>query len=212
MLGRFGVLNRDGVAQMSNVSIICGDNVADIIDSAFLDRSADELIEQQVHRILELALTLRIPRDTSNLLLVNFVVTAPRTAMVQNFDLYKTTLGTCNIIRIISALPSLVGLRCVVDAPEPWIQEIPKDEQPHTLRAKHYPLSHNFRYLGVSYAAESSADILTFNAATFALLCPRFVYADIPLMLRSDFNRKVALAMATSFKPYADCLDKLLYK
>ncbi|KAJ2888146.1 hypothetical protein IWW38_004995 [Coemansia aciculifera] len=208
MLGRFGVLNRDGVAQISKVSLICNG----VEDDVFLARNADAPIEQHVHRILELATTLRMPGDTATRRLYNSVVTAPKTAIIKNLVFYKTHLGTGDIISIVSALPSLVSLRCVIDAPEPWIQEIPKDEQPHTLRTKYYPLSHNFRYLGLSYTAGSSAETLAFNAATFSLLCPRFVYVDIPPKLRNSFSREVSWAMVTSFKPYADCLNKLLYK
>ncbi|KAJ2752582.1 hypothetical protein GGI19_003730 [Coemansia pectinata] len=207
-LGRFGVLKRGSVTRMNSIRI----GVATNIDKAHLARRADKLIEYQVHCMLEVALALHLSNDATDKPVYGAVKAAPSTAILQNLEFGSLLFSTAGMTSIISRLPSLVSFTCKIGGLGASIKSILASDRLSTLRAKHYPLSSNFRKLCVPYTANVLADQIAGAAMLIAVLCPNFVHVDISPKLRDEFSREIAWASCNrSFQPYAESLRRLIY-
>ncbi|KAJ2869553.1 hypothetical protein GGH93_006131 [Coemansia aciculifera] len=207
-LGRFGVLKRGSVTRMNSIRI----GVATNIDKAHLARRADKLIEYQVHCMLEVALALHLSNDATDKPVYGAVKAAPSTAILHNLELGSLPFSTARMTSIISRLPSLVSFTCKIGGLGASIESIPASDCLSTLRAKHYPLSSNFRKLCVPYTANVLADQIAEAAMLIAVLCPNFVHVDISPKLRDEFSREIAwVSCNRSFQPYAESLRRLIY-
>ncbi|KAJ2431831.1 hypothetical protein GGF41_000356, partial [Coemansia sp. RSA 2531] len=99
VLGRFSVLKRSGVARMAQ---ICIDDVTEM-DTEFLAGRAGVPIEQQVHRILEVATLLDYTGDTTNAQTFSSIKTAPTTAILQHLRISKRQCFVTDFIKMIVA-------------------------------------------------------------------------------------------------------------
>ncbi|KAJ2050248.1 hypothetical protein GGI08_005540 [Coemansia sp. S2] len=209
VLGRFSVLKRSGVTRMAQ---ICIGDVTEM-DAEFLAGRAGVPVEQQVHRILEVATLLNYTGDTTSAQTFSSIKTAPTTAIIQHLRISKRQCFVTDFIKMIVALPSLVSFTCDIHSFGPDIEEIPANDRPSILRAKYYPLSSNFRVLRVPNIADHSVSMVADAAKIIAILCPNFAQVDLPLKLRNEFSREVAWAMVSDpFEPYANSLRRLVYR
>ncbi|KAJ2811428.1 hypothetical protein H4S07_002068 [Coemansia furcata] len=209
VLGRFGVLKRSGVTQMTRVCI--GEVTG--LDNEFMARRTVIPIKQQMHRILEVALALKLWNDTSDLRMFYAVHNAPSTATLRCLEFGNISVDTGYIIRIVSAIPSLVSLTCVVGGLGIAIESIVASKRPSRLHTKYYPLGANFRKLAIPYTASTSAEQAAYAAMYIAILCPSFTHLDISPKLRNPFSREIAwAAFNCPFEAYADTLRRLIYR
>ncbi|KAJ2837741.1 hypothetical protein FBU31_001081 [Coemansia sp. 'formosensis'] len=209
VLGRFGVLKRSGVTQMTRV---CIGEVTDL-DNEFMARRTVIPIKQQMHRILEVALALKLRNDTSDFQMFYAVHNAPSTATLRCLEFGNISVDTSYIIRIVSAIPSLVSLTCVVGGLGITIESIVASKRPSRLHTKYYPLGANFRRLAIPYTAGTSAEQAAYAAMYIAILCPSFTHLDISPKLRNPFSREIAwAAFNCPFEAYADTLRRLIYR
>ncbi|KAJ2051757.1 hypothetical protein H4S04_001777 [Coemansia sp. S16] len=199
-LGGYAILERPGVTKMNSIYI----DLFTHVDKAYLATLTDSPIVQQVHLMLEVTLALHLTNDTTYLLLYKAVKTAPSTAVLQNLHFGDLLFDSINIIKIISALPSLVSLSCRVKGSVSTIEAIPASELPSRLYAKFFSPSIQFRKLRAICSAKLSAERIAIVAMQIAVVCPYFVHIDLPLGLRKAFSREVAWATYNEpFKPYA---------
>ncbi|KAJ2056196.1 hypothetical protein GGI17_006322 [Coemansia sp. S146] len=134
------------------------------------------------------------------------------TAILQNLEFGSLLFSTAGVTSIISRLPSLVSFTCKIGGLGASIESTPASDRLSTLRAKHYPLSSNFRKLCVPYTANVLADQVAGAAILIAVLCPNFVHVDISPKLRDEFSREIAWASCNrSFQSYAESLRRLIY-
>ncbi|KAJ2252502.1 hypothetical protein GGI13_003243 [Coemansia sp. RSA 455] len=145
VLGRFNVFSRSGVTRINLVDIdIAGDQ-----DSAILRGQVGTHIVQQIHSILEATTMLYLQGDTANKHMLNAVKSAPATAVLQSLELYDPPLDTCDILSIISAIPSLIALTCAIDGSVASVEALSASEHPTALHEKYSSLNSNFRQLYV---------------------------------------------------------------
>ncbi|KAJ2030455.1 hypothetical protein IW146_000157 [Coemansia sp. RSA 922] len=145
VLGRFNVFSRSGVTRMNLVDI----DIAAHQDSAILLGQASTHIVQQIHSILEATTMLYLQGDTANRHMLNAVKSAPATAVLQSLELYNPPLDACDILTIISAIPSLVTLTCEIDGSVASIEALSASEHPTAIHEKYSSLNSNFRQLYV---------------------------------------------------------------
>ncbi|KAJ2872273.1 hypothetical protein GGH93_004160 [Coemansia aciculifera] len=143
VLGKFGILGRSGVRQMNTVIIGLPPDSA----KTFSPTRVVGVIRQQIHRLLEMTITLKLGKDTTDLQVYNAVRTAPGTATLQHLEITTANFDAKQIIEIVSALPNLVNLTCRTLGIGADLTSIPEDELPGTIHAIHYPLSTKFRRL-----------------------------------------------------------------
>ncbi|KAJ2870411.1 hypothetical protein GGH93_005598 [Coemansia aciculifera] len=209
VLGRFNVLKCRGVTRMARICI--GDVIE--VDTKFLAGRAGVPIEQQVHRILEVATLLKYTGDTTSTQTFASIKAAPTMAILQHLYISERWCSVIDFIKVIVALPSLVDFTCDIHAFGPDIEAIPANDRPSILRTKHYPLSSNFKVLRVSNIADASVGIVADAAKIISILCPNFAHVDLPLKLRNEFSREIAWGMVSDpFEPYADSLCRLVYR
>ncbi|KAJ2804503.1 hypothetical protein H4S07_004210 [Coemansia furcata] len=209
VLVRFKVLQRCGGIRMNSVRI----GKVSVEDYVFMTERANVPIKQQMHHILGASLRLTLSDETIGLQLLGAIYAAPSTSMLQRLVFTNLVFDLGHIIRVIAALPSLVSFTCAVRGLHSNIRGIPATERPKSLRTKHYPLSVNFRELLVPYTAGTSAANAAIVAMQLAVLCPNFVYVELPPKLRNDFSREVAWAICNnSFEPYANSIRRLIYR
>ncbi|KAJ2047056.1 hypothetical protein H4S04_004680 [Coemansia sp. S16] len=113
-----------------------------------------DLVQEQLHWVLESSAVLKLSSETSYRQVTSGPVfaafcTAPSTAIVQHLVLLQQICTMSDIISIVSRLPSLVSLTCLIHGPTTQAELIPESEHPRILRERHYPLSSNFRALYV---------------------------------------------------------------
>ncbi|KAJ2755973.1 hypothetical protein GGI19_001213 [Coemansia pectinata] len=141
----------------------------------------------------------------------NALCTAPSTAILQHLTLFHEQCTLGNIISIVSALPSLVSLTTAIQGSATRIGLIPENEYPGILYEKYYPLSNNFRVVRVLRAEYSDLGDLSTVAMQIAVVCPKFMYVDLPLELREEFGDKATWSSSNDpFKPYGDALRRLI--
>ncbi|KAJ2744010.1 hypothetical protein GGI20_003310 [Coemansia sp. BCRC 34301] len=78
-------------------------------------RGAEEEIKAfrlQVHFILEMVVTLEILDYTAKFEILNAIISAPSTAILQRLEFGNLKLDVVHIVRIVSALPRLATLAC----------------------------------------------------------------------------------------------------
>ncbi|KAJ2346043.1 hypothetical protein GGH92_003778 [Coemansia sp. RSA 2673] len=205
----FKVFERCGNIRMDLVHI----GSVSLTDNAFLIGRVNGPIKQQMHHILKVTRRLTLSDKTSGLQLASAIYAAPRTSVLQSLVFTNLVFDLGHLIRVIAALPTLVSLTCEIRGLRSNIREIPASERPNSLRSAHYPLSENFRELRVPYTAASSADKTAIVVMQLAVLCPNFLYVDLPPKLRDAFSREIAWAMCNySFEPYADSIRRLIYR
>ncbi|KAJ2864678.1 hypothetical protein GGH94_002768 [Coemansia aciculifera] len=149
--GRFNVFNRSGVTQMSLIDV----DMADGVDDTLLDGQASAHIVQQVHSLMGATTMLYLQGDTADDHILDAIITAPSTAVLQGLELYDLPLDACEVLSIISAIPSLVTLTCEIDGSVANIEALPASEHPTALREKYRSLNRNFRQL---YVLDDSDD------------------------------------------------------
>ncbi|KAJ2823622.1 hypothetical protein GGI24_003638, partial [Coemansia furcata] len=209
VLGRFNVLKRNGVSQMAR---ICIGDVTEM-DTEFLAGRVGVPIEQQVHRILEVATLLKYTGDTTGNQIFNSVAAAPITAVLQHLHTSDCMWSVDDFIKMVAALPSLVSLTCEIREFGPDIEVIPANDRPSILRTRYYPLSGNFKMLRVLNVTDDSVSMVANVAKIISILCPSFAQVDLPLKLRNEFSREIAWAMVSDpFEPYANSLRRLVYR
>ncbi|KAJ2098318.1 hypothetical protein GGI09_003378 [Coemansia sp. S100] len=210
ILGRFGVLERSKVTRMNRISI--GEVTTE--DKEFVDGSAEVSIEQQVQRMLEVAVTLKQDENTTSLRMYRAIRDTPGTATLQHLELRNIRILTSSIIKIVSAIPGLASCSCKLFMLG-LFEDIPVEERPSRLHTKYYPLNSNFRTWRVLDADDKDTpiDIIVHSAMLFAVLCPNVVHVDLPLKLRNGFGRKIAWASFNDpLKPYAESVGRLVYR
>ncbi|KAJ2833208.1 hypothetical protein FBU31_001944 [Coemansia sp. 'formosensis'] len=206
---RFNILKRSGITKMNKIRI----GAVSDEGKAFVAANAGVQIEQQVHNILEVAATLKLDNDTTDLRMFCTLRAAPSTAIIQYLELPNFKCTPDDIIQLVAALPSLVSRTCEVRGTATSIATIPTGEQPESIRAKYSPLNSNFKKLSVPWDADSVAESIAHVAITLAVVCPNFVYVDISPKLRHAFLREVAWAtLHRHYEPYGDSLLRLVYK
>ncbi|KAJ2257873.1 hypothetical protein GGI13_000778 [Coemansia sp. RSA 455] len=209
ILGRFDILKRRGVTRMNKISI---GGVVDG-DDEFLEGNVDGHIEQQIHRIHEVATMLSLVNDSSERRMFNALKSAPRLANIQYLDFTDETFKLGDIVNLVAALPNLVSMSCAVGGIGPEIEAIPDDKRPSSLRTKHYPLSNNFRKLRVLDSSAIPAQDIAYVSMLLAVMCPKFGHVDLSSKLRYTFNREIAWAMINDpFRPYSSCLERLVFR
>ncbi|KAJ2436831.1 hypothetical protein GGF42_008834, partial [Coemansia sp. RSA 2424] len=208
-LGRFSILKRSGVTLMNWVRIgACAST-----DKEYIAGREDLPIRRQVRRILLTATGVAIDSDMPGFLIFNAICEAPNTAIIRHLEFGGARCAADDIIKLLVALPSLVSLCCSVSKLEPEFEAIPANERPSRLCAKYHPLSSNFRVLQVRSYSDLSGELVAYTAMLIAVLCPNFVQVDLPLELRKAFGREIAWALVNdTFKPYADSINRLIYK
>ncbi|KAJ2336061.1 hypothetical protein GGI00_001043 [Coemansia sp. RSA 2681] len=144
-LGRFNVLGRrgGGIGRMDLVDI-GEENGADI---AFATGQARSHIAQQLIGIMEVATKLRLGGDTPDRCFLNVVKSAPNTAVLRSLEIQEYPLDIFDIIKVVSALPTLESLACEIERLALDVNALSVIECPSALRAKHFPLSSNFRHI-----------------------------------------------------------------
>ncbi|KAJ2742976.1 hypothetical protein GGI20_004082 [Coemansia sp. BCRC 34301] len=208
-LSRFNILKRSGVTQMSLIRI---DGVKEL-DRLFIAGRSDVAITPLVHRILEVATTLRLAGGVSNEVIYPDICTAPSTSILRHLDLGSTICAADSLFAILVALPSLVSLRCGICPIGANLEAIPTSQRPSHLHAKYKVLSSNFRTLLVIGSSDKSAETIAYTAMILAVVCPNFVHVDLPLDMRSAFGREIAWgSISDTFKSYADSICRLMYK
>ncbi|KAJ2751274.1 hypothetical protein GGI19_004593 [Coemansia pectinata] len=208
-LGRFNVLKRSGVTNMSCISI----DFVSSSDNGFMLSHRDLHIRQQMHRALQVASKVVTSSNTASSHMFNAALSVPGVANLQHLSLGGLSRSVDNIIELLVALPSLVSLSCGISELRAVLKVIPASERPSRFHAKYYPLSRNFRTLCVPYSADISTELVAYTAMLIAVLCPNFVQVDISNGLRKEFSREIAWASVNDiFKPYADDINRLIYK
>ncbi|KAJ2813539.1 hypothetical protein H4S07_000611 [Coemansia furcata] len=208
-LGRFNVLKRSGVTEMSRIST----GAVSDLDKTYLTDHPDVPIAQQVHCMLAVSIKLKFATDTPGALIFLAICAAPSTAIVQHLEFGQLWCAADHVIKLLVTLPSLVSLSCGIKDIEADIKAIPTGERPNRLYAKYYPLSKNFRTLRVACPNHSvTTEEVAYAAMLIAVVCPNFGQVDLPSEKRRDFGREIAWAMVNStFKPYADSIGRLIY-
>ncbi|KAJ2458922.1 hypothetical protein GGF42_001772 [Coemansia sp. RSA 2424] len=207
-LGRHNVLGRSRVARMNYFQI----GKVTSADEEFMAANAGTPIRQQIHRILEVSLSLTILSDSDSHHMYSAICTASNATAIQSLDFANMAFDASQIIRTVAALPSLVSFTCSVSGCGPEIEAILTSERPSTLHAKHYPLSRRFMKLCVAYNASASAKSLAQAAMLLAVVCPSLRTVEVLPTLRNEFSREIAWAMLNSvYRPYADRLRDLIY-
>ncbi|KAJ2058634.1 hypothetical protein GGI17_004902, partial [Coemansia sp. S146] len=143
--GRFNVFNRSGVTQMSLIDV----DMADDVDDTLLDGQTSAHIVQQVHSLMGATTMLYLQGDTADDHILEAMQTAPSTTVLKELELYDLPLDACEVLSIISAIPSLVTLACEIDGSVSNIEALPTSEHPIALREKYRSLNSNFRQLYV---------------------------------------------------------------
>ncbi|KAJ2059564.1 hypothetical protein GGI17_004332 [Coemansia sp. S146] len=207
-LGRFGILKRSGVTRMNSIRI----GMATDIDMEYVTGRTDLPIEEQVHRMLEVAIALKTNCDIVGALMFSIILAAPSTAVLQHLNLCKFGFEMVDMMSIISALPSLASITCNIRGLGEHIESIPSNDRPRALHANNYPLSRNFRRLSVPNTADVSAEMMARASMLTAIVCPNFVHVDISPTLRGAFSREIAWSTyCRSFKPFVDDISRLIY-
>ncbi|KAJ2048564.1 hypothetical protein H4S04_003757 [Coemansia sp. S16] len=201
-LGRSGVLHRSGVSRMNTVTIgVLSDSISSYLPN--------DVIGPQVRRILEMTTTLKLNKDTTNSQVYNAICTASGTATLQHLELASRSFDFDHIIKIVSALPSLLSLTCWVFEIGSQLESIPQDELPSTLHARHYPLSSSLKLLRLSKAEQTSADLIGLVTILMAIMCPSLSHV-VPLY-PFDCGKVITSAMAKpSYQPYIESLRRLI--
>ncbi|KAJ2750770.1 hypothetical protein GGI19_004910 [Coemansia pectinata] len=208
VLGGFDVFRRSGVSQMNSVRIgrVCTE------DSVSIAEHGDAAIGQQVRHLLEASAALFISDNTSDMIMLATIETAPHTHFLRHLDTGGLLLHIAGVISVIAALPSLVSLACMVRDPNLAAGENAMNSLLSSPR-KHFPLSKNFRVLRVPFTANFSAEHVARVAVHIAVLCPRFAFVDILPEHRKAFGREIAWAMVNKpFKPFANYISHLMLK
>ncbi|KAJ2750004.1 hypothetical protein GGI19_005351 [Coemansia pectinata] len=211
IMGRFNVLKRSGVTRMNRIYI----GEVTERDREFVEGNAEVPIEQQIHRMVEMVATLKLDEDTTDFRMFYAMHDAPSTATLQHLELHNVRHMTSNLIKVLSAIPSLVSCSCNLYELGPSIDEIPADERPSRLRTKYYPMGSNFKTWRLLRVDNKDApiDVTVYSSMLLAVLCPNFRQVDLPLNLRNDFGRKIAWATFNDpFKPYAESVGRLVYR
>ncbi|KAJ1813599.1 hypothetical protein LPJ60_006285, partial [Coemansia sp. RSA 2675] len=140
--------------------------------------------------------------DDENLIL-QFLCTAPNTAILQRLEFGRQFYSADDIIKVLAALPSLVHLSCGIRELQAEILAIPVSERPSGLRQKYYPLSKNFRTLSVAYPKDGVlTEDVAYAAMPIAVLCPNFAQVDLPTEQRRNFGCEIAkIYVDSAFKP-----------
>ncbi|KAJ2745134.1 hypothetical protein GGI20_002396 [Coemansia sp. BCRC 34301] len=207
-LGRFGMLRRSRIARL-NTTHICKVTSA---DEELLAASSVTCIEQQIHCILDVSLSLTILGDSAACDMYEAIHSAPNTAIIWNLNLADLTLDTSQILSTIAALPSLVRLACDVSGCGPDIEAIPAKQRPGSINAKYHHLNCSLRTLSTNYDTNVSGKDLAHVAMLLAIACPRLRTVDVNPTLHNEFSRKTAWCMLNSVhKPYANQLCSLVY-
>ncbi|KAJ2872587.1 hypothetical protein GGH93_003901 [Coemansia aciculifera] len=208
VLGRFNVLKRSGVTRMNSVHI---GNVFEV-DQESVDANTGLSIERQVHRILEVTLSLVMRDDTTDCHLLHSLLSAPNTAILQHLEFGYLVFNVDDIFEVVAALPSLSSFKCRISGCGPDVEMIPASERPNTLYTKFHPLSHSFRTLIALYNEGDSAKDLAHVVMLLAVVCPSLRTVEVPPVLREDFGREIAWCMINAtYKPYADRLKAFIY-
>ncbi|KAJ2880499.1 hypothetical protein H4R27_004686 [Coemansia aciculifera] len=208
-LGRFDVLEHSDITRMSSIHII---QTPDTYEPA----PSDDLVREQMHRILEISTILKLGCDPRygiplNRRVFNALYTAPSTAILQYLTLFDQFCSISDIISIVSALPSLVSLTTAIQGSAKRNGLIPENKHPGILHEKYYPLSSNFRVLHVPSMANTDIGRLSIVAMQIAVICPSFAYVDLPLGSGKEFRDKVTWSLENDlFKPYGDALRRLI--
>ncbi|KAJ2056446.1 hypothetical protein GGI08_003868 [Coemansia sp. S2] len=206
-LGRFNVLKRSGVSQMISV----GFGPISDTDNAFVAERGDLVIRQQLHRVLETSAALLIFKDTPDLLFYTVIRAEPKTHSLRHLHYGGQEVGFTGVINMIDALPSLESLTCAVG----WENNASVNDissQLSSLREKQFTLSKNFRVLRIPHSDEISVNEIVRVACFVAVLCPRFLFVDIPPEYRSEFCRDISWAMVhLPYGPYASSIRRLLF-
>ncbi|KAJ2875277.1 hypothetical protein H4R27_006423, partial [Coemansia aciculifera] len=211
IMGRFNVLKRSGVTRMNRIYI----GEVTERDREFVEGNAEVPIEQQIHRMVEMVATLKLDEDTTDFRMFYAMHDAPSTATLQHLELHNVRHMTSNLIKVLSAIPSLVSCSCNLYELGPSIDEIPADGRPSRLRTKYYPMGSNFKTWRLLRVDNKDApiDVTVYSSMLLAVLCPNFRQVDLPLNLRNDFGRKIAWATFNDpFKPYAESVGRLVYR
>ncbi|KAJ2693793.1 hypothetical protein H4218_005887 [Coemansia sp. IMI 209128] len=187
ILGSFDVFKRSGVTRMNVIDLACVTDADDMLVAGLVN-------------------------DTSDMQLLKAIKTAPHSAVLEHLTFHNLPLDTDNIIEVISALPSLVGLYCKLKRYFTNAKALPVNKQPSVLHEKHYPLSSNFRELVIiTDEDDASTKQIAVVAMQLAVLCPKFTFVDMSPDMRKVFRREIAWAMVKQpFKPYADSLRCLV--
>ncbi|KAJ2819449.1 hypothetical protein FBU31_005531 [Coemansia sp. 'formosensis'] len=207
VLGRSGILNRSSISRLNSVTIGLAPDPSRVL--AF--NVPRGVIGKQVHRLLEMTTTLKLMNDPTGGQVHKALRTAPDTATLQHLEFIAKPLDVSQIIKIISALSSLVSLACQTLGIGTRLESIPPHELPSTLHAKHYPLSNKFRKLQLSMATSVSVKPMTLVAILIAIVCPNLSHVELQPQYRTVFWHAVTSAMARpDYKPYADTLRRLI--
>ncbi|KAJ2058268.1 hypothetical protein GGI17_005136 [Coemansia sp. S146] len=208
-LGGPGVLNRSGITQMSPIHTV---QVTDV--PGF--RSPDNFVREQVHDILETSTTLQPSCDTIygrtiDGQALNSLCDLLSTTVLQHLTLFNQRCDIGDVIRVVSALPSLVSLTTAIQESVKRTELISESEHPSTLHTMYYPASSNFRMLRVPSVETTEVDMVSIIAMQVAVVCPSLAHVDLPLEVHKEFRDKVTWSSENGiFKPYGDALRRLI--
>ncbi|KAJ2063626.1 hypothetical protein GGI17_001562 [Coemansia sp. S146] len=208
-LGRSGIFERSDVRRFNPINTV-------LITGTPYHMPSDNLISEQLHRILETSKALKLGYDPFygqlfNRRVLNALYTAPSTAILQHLTLFGLSCAIGDIISVVSALPSLVSLTSQIHGSATRIGLIPENEHPSTLHERYYPLSNSFRVLHVPSVANADIGRVSIVAMQLSVVCPNFAYVDLPLELRKGFRGKATWSSRNGpFKPYGDALRRLI--
>ncbi|KAJ2055505.1 hypothetical protein GGI17_006627 [Coemansia sp. S146] len=122
-------------------------DITDYEDITLISGQAGTHIVQQVHSILKATTMLYLVGETDSTHVLKAIKTAPTAAVIQGLELWDQLHDSCEILSIISALPSLTTLTCQISGSAPSIEVIPASEHPIALHEKYHSLNSNFRHL-----------------------------------------------------------------
>ncbi|KAJ2831288.1 hypothetical protein FBU31_002305, partial [Coemansia sp. 'formosensis'] len=145
IFGDLGILEREGVKQMKQIRF--GDVTKR--DKIIVEGNGRERIARQLHRILNVATSLRLGDDGINNDVYLSIVSTPSVTSISHLDIRESTYHHDNVISIIRALPNLVSFTVAIahiseHGPVPDRIKMASD-----LHEMYYPLGSNFRILRV---------------------------------------------------------------
>ncbi|KAJ2750497.1 hypothetical protein GGI19_005075 [Coemansia pectinata] len=120
-LGRFDVLEHSDITQVSSIHIVQ-------TPDTYEPTSSEDFVGDQIHRMLETSPILKLYCGTSTGNMFNILCNAPSTAILQHLTLFDQFCSISDIISIVSALLSLVGLTTEIRGSTTRIGLIPESE------------------------------------------------------------------------------------
>ncbi|KAJ2017804.1 hypothetical protein GGI14_002738 [Coemansia sp. S680] len=207
-LGGLNALNHRGAMRMNPIYTVLANHEGQI--------PSTDLVQEQLHWVLESSAVLKLSSETAYRQVTSGPVftalcTAPSTAIVQHLVLLQQICTLTDIISIVSRLPSLVSLTCLIHGPTTQAELNPESEHPRILRKRDYPLSSNFRALYVYSVINTEVSNVFIIAMQLAVICPCFACVDLPSGLRKELRDNFIWSLENGpFSPYGDDLCRLI--